>query len=237
MVVNYDLQQQLVSFDFYSWLVEWANRGATEVVFKTDQFRPGVIYSDEVMRHRFESIILPGPAFMGLPCREGLDGEKVGPSTKTGNLVHFAREFKTFRRFRTVKPASSARYTVTIRESRKSPWRNSNKTAWLTFAADIGATVIDDYEVKPIHVHDLMALYAGAEMNFGVNGGPLGLCSMSEYPCMYFKLDIMRAFMEKSGVAFGEPMPWHLPNQFGFWESDCLDNIRRRFDEWRARSI
>lgn len=234
MIVNYDLEHQLVSSDFYGWMVEWATKGATEIVFKTGKFRKNSIYPYEVMQRRYETMLKPGPAFLGLPSREGDDGERVGLGSKNKHIIKFAREHGSFRRLRSVLPAGDARYTVTIRQARKSPWRNSNRQAWLRFATEIGAVVIEDFEVRPFDLHKLMALYAGAEMNFGVWGGPMYICSLSEYPCMIFKLGVFRKFLEKSGAIYGEHMPWCRSDQFTFWDRDGYKNIVARFSEWKC---
>ncbi len=233
-VACYDLEQQLVSSDFYGWLIEWANKGATEIVFKTDKYREGSIYSNHIMRRRFETMLKPGPAFIGLPSREGDDGERVGIGSKNKDIIKFARENRSLRKLRSVLAPKDVRYTITIRQALKSKWRNSNRDAWLKFASEIGAFIIEDYEVKPFDIYDLMALYAGAKMNFGVWGGPMYICSLSEYPCMIFNCQALGQFLEKSGAVPGEHMPWCRDNQFTFWEPDNFAYIDTRFKEWRC---
>jgi hypothetical protein len=236
MIVNYDLSMQLVSFDFYGWLIEQVHCGASEVVFATGKYRPAKrVHPDEILRRRFESIIAPGPALMGLRSREGEDGERVGIGYKFPHWIRFAREHKMFRRLRSVLPPGSARYTVTIRQSEVDLWRNSNRVAWLRFADEIGAYVIEDYDVSPMHLHQRMALYAGAEMNFGISGGPMWMCSLSEYPCMIFGLNKHRTYFERCGMQHGETMPWCKGDQFTFWDADDIGFINTRFKEWRRQ--
>ncbi len=233
MIVNYDLEHQLVSTDFYGWLIEWAAKGATEIVFDTRKYRANSIYPDHIMRRRFETMVQPGPAFLGLSSREGQDGERVMPGYKFKHILRFTRENRSFRRLKSVLPPKLARYTVTIRQAQKSKWRNSEREQWLRFGRAIDATIVEDYEVRPFDLHELMALYAGAEMNFGVWGGPMYVCSLSEYPCMIFKLGVFRKFLEKSGAIYGEHMPWCRENQFTFWEADNFANIYARFKDWK----
>lgn len=230
MIARYDLQYELATFDFYNWLVMSAADGATEIVFGTKHYRDS-IWPREILRKRFETIIAPGPALLGLPSREGDDGERRRTS-KLKEFVTFCRERK-FPRLRSVLPPGSARYTVTLRKQRrKSPFRNSNEAAWRIFAKEIGAVVIEDFDVRPISLHDRVALYAGAEMNFGVSCGPTFLCSLTEYPCMTFNHGSLRPFLEKIGLRFGEPMPWCGENQITVWERDDLNTIRRHFAAW-----
>lgn len=236
MIVNYDLSEQLVTFDFYGWLVEQAHKGATEVVFDTRKYRTAEqVHPDDVLRERFETIIAPGPALLGLPSREGEDGERVGRGYKFPHWIKFGREHRGFRRLGSVKPAGTAMYTVSIRQSSVDLWRNSNRDAWLKFAAEIGARVIEDYEVEPIHLHDRMALYAGAEMNFGISGGPMWMLSLSEYPCMIFGLARHDRYFAKCGMHTREQMPWCKENQFTFWENDDYGNIINKFRQWRKQ--
>jgi hypothetical protein len=238
MIARYDLLYDLNGFDFYQWLPVAVARGATEIVFGTKGHRES-IWPADVLRKRFETIIAPGPALIGLPCREGDDGERVG-SCKLKDFVAFVRHNK-FPRLRSVLPPSPARYTITLRhQERKSPYRNSNEAAWRTFADEIGAVVIEDFDVKPIHLHERMALYAGAEMNFGVACGPTFLCSVTEYPCMIFNWGCQRKFHAKVGLRYGEQMPWFGKDQIAVWGSDDLATIRSSFAAWkesRARTL
>lgn len=237
-VACYDLEHQLVSTDFYGWMIEQAAIGADEIVFRTSKYRAGSIYPDHIMRRRFETMIKDGPKFLGLPSREGDDGERVGLGYKFIHFMKFVKENgSSFQRLKSVLPPGNKRYTVTIRQAQKSPYRNSNRDVWLKFAYEIGAEVIEDYEVKPHDLQELMALYAGAEMNFGVWGGPLWMCSLSEYPCMIFKLGVFKFFLEKSGAIYDENMPWLNSNQFTFWESDDdLETICTRFENYLNRN-
>ena len=109
---------------------------------------------------------------------------------------------------------------------RKSPYRNSNQAAWRQFACEIGALVIEDYDDRPIHLHERVALYAGAEMNLGVSCGPMFLCSVTEYPCMIFNWGCQRPFLEKIGLRYGEQMPWFGRTRLRYGGDD-FPNIRK----------
>lgn len=229
MIACYDLSSQLVTFDFYGWMVEQAENGAEEVVFS------GTGSLDEATRTRFENIVKPGPAFLGLSSRVGDDGDR-GKRAKFAQLIEFAYNNRHFRRLRSVLPPGDARYTVTIRHSDVDTWRNSNRAAWRRFASEIDAVVIEDYAIEPICLHQRMALYAGAEMNFGMSGGPMWMCSLSEYPCMIFGLAKHETYFERRHMRHGERMPWCRKNQFTFWDYDDYDQIVRRFKSWRRQA-
>jgi hypothetical protein len=162
---------------------------------------------------------------------EGTDGVE----TKGGQqeLVDFCKAGVEMPRLKSVLPPGKERYTVTLRTTRRWPNRNSRQD-WLTFAAEIGARVIPDYDVEPIHLHERMSLYAGAEMNFFVTNGPVMLCFLSEYPAMGF--DVQNSPMIPLGIPMGESYPFLMPDRhFQIYEPDTEESIRKNFDSWRNR--
>ncbi len=210
-------------------------KGATEIVFDTSRWHKSV-YSDEIMRRRFDSILAPGPALVGLPSRIGTDGDR----SISSELEHFAelcRRGHRFPRPESVLPPGRARYTVTLRnQARKSPYRNSNAGAWRAFADEIGAIVIEDYDDDPLPLHERMALYAGADLNLGVSCGPMFLATLTSYPCMVFNFgpDGQLPFLEiKCRMPYGSRPPWLADNSTVIWERDTLALIRREFRKWQ----
>lgn len=230
----YDLAVDVASFDFYSWLVMAAAKGATEIVFGVDRVKT-TKWPQDVVRRRFESIIAPGPALLGLPSRVGSRGERMhAPHMR--ELVMFYRAGNDFPRLKSVQPPAKARYTVTLRRDKRIPERNSNEPAWREFAAEIDALVIEDFEVVPIGLHERMAIYAGAEMNFTVPNGPAHLILLSDYPLMMFDCQKSAGGYAACGMEFGSQCPWSGPHQRLIWEPDDLDVLRKHFAEWeRAR--
>lgn len=234
----YDCGRYLTSFNHFEWLLQAEYKGATVVVFDIRQIR-GDKWPRELARKRFYSICQPGPALIGLP-QETFDGSRIdGTNARDiaqpggGPLVAFWRAGHRFRRLRTVKAPGKARYTVTLRKTQRAPGRNSNDADWLRFARKIGARVIPDYDDAPIHLHDRMALYAGAEMNFFVSNGPGVLCSFTEYPCMLFNTHHAAGSLLGDGIGYGEQYPWMLENQRAIWNEDTYDVIMRHFTRWR----
>lgn len=220
----------IAGFDFFPWLVMQAQAGATEIVLDASKPR-ATKWPIETVRRRFESIVEPGPALLGLPFRHGKDGVQLAPYHQR-DLVRLAYAGVKFPRLRSVRPPALERYTVTLRRTQRVESRNSREDDWRTFAAEIGACVIEDYDVQPIHLHERMALYAGAEMNFFVTNGPVMLCFLSEYPAMGF--DVQSSPMTSFGVPFGEQYPFLIPEKHRqIYEPDTLDNLRKHFDLWR----
>jgi hypothetical protein len=227
----YRLSNKIAGFDFYLWLVMQAQAGATEIVFDTASPSTGKWPLRTVMR-RFESILWPGPALLGLKCKLGTDGNpKLAPYHQS-EMVKLCHQGITFPRLKSVLPPGNERYTVTLRKTQRNLGRNSDEAAWRAFAAEIGARVIPDYDDEPLHLHERMALYAGAEMNFFVTNGPVILCFLSDYPAMSF--DCQNSPMTHIGIPLGQKYPFCLPQHQQIYEAPTPEAIRRHFDLWRS---
>jgi hypothetical protein len=227
----YRLSHDIASFEFFSWLVMVKAAGAKKIIFDISNPKTNKFSHESVMR-RFYSIIEPGPALAQLPYRYGND--ENGLRAVASQLIPWVRAGNTFPRLLTVKPAVQCEYTVTIRNNFDGArGRDSNTDAWYKFAEEIGAILIEDYFVKPIHLHDRMALYAGAKMNFGVCNGPVHIISLTPYPSMQFvNTESARNSNIRWGLQVGQNLPWMLPNQRVVWMEDSLDNLRRAMDDW-----
>ena len=222
LIARYDLKKRLTTFDFFTWLVHVQTLDATEVVFDERTIK-STKWDIEESQRRIKNILKPGCAFAGMPFRS-MHG--FGPCTGDDIGSHMLQGLvgKPFRRLRTVKPRGSARYTVTLRETRHVPHRNSNIDRWRAFAKRIGAVVIEDYRIKPMHIHDRMALYAGAEMNFGVTNGPMGMLYLTDYPYMVFDCLTNAKGFASHGIEIGGQVPWANKNQRLVWDKqDTLD--------------
>lgn len=235
----YDLRRWLTSFNFFEWLLQAEANGASVVVFDIRGIRSDK-WPAPLALQRFWSICEPGPALIGLPREvfgpgrsERTDARDVAePGGKP--LVDFWKAGRRFKRLCSVREPGKARYTVTLRKTQRSPLRDSDTAVWLPFAQEIGAVVIRDYDEQPIHLHERMALYAGAEMNFFVSNGPGVLCSFTEYPCMLFNTVHARGSLLGDGIADGAQYPWMLENQRAIWEEATTESLRRHFYHWRA---
>lgn len=232
----YDLSRYLTSFNFFEWLVLAKAGGATRVVFDARNIRANK-WPIEVARRRFHSICAPGPALAGLPYEAHLVGEgpkNVRDIARPGGrpLVDFWKSGKRFERLRTVREPKTLKYTVTLRKTQRSPLRDSDEVVWREFADEIGAVVIPDYDTEPLHLHERVAMYAGARMNFFVSNGPAILCSFTEYPCMLFNTVHAKGSLAGDGIEDGAQYPWMLENQRAIWEEASPESLRRHFYHW-----
>lgn len=226
----YDLSHRITSYDFFTWMLVVQAMGASEIVFKVDQFNDRK-WSQGEARQRFENYIRPGPDLAGLPSRLGSDGEDIG-SHMVQDLMQ-----RPFHRLRSVFAPASHRYTVTLRRCWHNKAKNSDEKVWLEFADKIGAYVIPDFDAKPMGLFERMSLYAGAEMNFGVPNGPTALCSMSPYPITIFcdPATAIKGFAAH-GIAEGEQYPYALPGQTLVWEKPTVESLMRKFKALKLKA-
>ena len=228
---RYDLACRIANFEFFNWLLLAKAHGAGGVVFGVERVKTSK-WSEGAIRRRFASIIEPGPALAGMEMSIGEGGRDFGP-THLRRLVAHCRGGGRIDKLRSVLLPGAARYTVTLRRTARRPERNSNEPAWRSFAAEIGALVIEDWDIAPIGLHERVALYAGARLNFFVTNGPMQLCSFTEYPMLCFGCQAAEGAFSNIGIAAGEQFPWCGPRQRLVWEPDELPVLRRAFSQWR----
>lgn len=233
MIATYRLREQLASFDFFFWLVMAKAAGATKIVL--DPSRPKMKnFTINNIMERFHSIIEPGPALARLPCRVGAD-ERWQRNISSVGFLSWMQAGNIFERLQTARPPIECKYTITIRTNDGAKCRNSNEDAWRKFGEQIGAIVLEDYAIKPIHLHERFALYAGAKMNFGVCNGPVTIISLTNYPVMQFvnsasaRNNVMRWWAEP-----GHKLSWMLANQSLVWKEDNFDNLCRTFEQMKC---
>lgn len=223
----YDMSYRISTYDFFVWLVHVRELGANEIIISTENLRSKKWPIAETLQ-RLENYILPGPALAGLPCGLGRQGKDVGSYSMAALAMLAGR---SFRRLKSVLPPRNERFTVTMRQTFHNTQKNSDDQIWRTFAREIGARVIEDHSIEPIGLHERMALYAGAEMNFGVPNGPMALLTLSDYPMtmMCDPATTAKGFAGH-GIAVGEQIPYALRHQRLVWEKASMDNLMREFE-------
>ncbi len=226
---RYDLAFRVASFDFFIWATHARLLGATSIVFGIDKVRSRKWSPEEIMR-RYYSIVRPGAELMGLPWREGDGGVTIG-THKLQGLLELKRW--DFPRIVTKVPPGKAKYTITLRRTDHKKFRNSIERVWREFAKEIGAHIIEDWYVDPITLEERLALYAGAEMNFGVVNGPMGLLYCSPYPMMMFDCKSCAFAWKQHGISEGQQLPFALPDQRLIWSKQEPKTLRQEFDKWK----
>lgn len=184
-------------------------------------------FPGNITKERIRNILEPACGLFGMTHDFG---PQNGPMVlyTYGAAQQAWEQTKRMGKARSVLPPGNARYTVTMRDYPRWEFRNSSREAWQRFAQAIGAEFIDDWYIKPIGLHERMALYAGAEMNYFVNSGPGALCVYSDYPyTMFIKADVERSAYEQMGLASGQSPPWANSRQRWVWDDDTYDNLMR----------
>jgi|SRR5262245_61061 len=224
MIAVYRLSDQSASFEFFFWLCYVVARGARETICDISNPKTTKMSQQDIDLY-LESVIIPGAAFAGVPI--SVQTGAHGMTASARDLLPYVRAGGQFKRLETVKPPGTAPYTVTLRNHKRAKNRNSGP-AWRQFAEEIGATIIEDYADKPMHIHDRMALYAGAKMNFTVCNGPAGMLALSPYPQrMFVPNQSSRNAQVKFGVELeAERWPWMSQVQRLVWKEDTIENLR-----------
>lgn len=219
----YRLDEYPANFNFFEFLVAASTAGATHILL--DHSR-GVRkkYPDQVLTNRLLSIVEPGCALAGCTYEYG-SGKGIDPGYHFNVVVDAFEKYGTIKKLQSVLPASKERFTVTLRNQQRRAHRNSSPD-WIRFANEIGARVILDYENEPLDLHERMALYAGAEMNYFVANGPGVLCICSDYPYTTFMHSVYDTYHQSIKLPIGSQVPWSKPNQRIIWKPDNYANIR-----------
>ncbi len=223
---RYELQREIANHDFFYWLVVARELGYQRVVFGIQDPKQTKWPEYQVIR-RFMTILAPGSYAAGMDYRIGDGGAVLPYRPMLRDFLRFLGSGKPFTRLRGILPPRRvARYTVTLRNHWRAPERNCNTEAWLQFAHEIAAYVIQDYDDDPIPLYEKQAIYEAAEMNFGVNTGPFGLLGLTAAPMTMVITPTNYKIFEQHGIKKGSQYPWALPNQRLLWMDDSFDNLK-----------
>ena len=236
MIGVYPLHRYPTTFDFAAWVTLAKSSGCDHVIFDVGQGLPGKKYSVDIGWKRFGNILVPLCALAGITYSVQTFGEGSSFSYNWGAVEQFYRQHRRIELLKpTIAPSDSGYVTVTLRESFRNTHRNSDIPEWEKFCnylTRIGKRVIllGECEQAPLDLEYRMSLYAGAEMNFGVNNGPMSMCCFSEVPYMIFNIFPKRVPTEKTysvskmmtrdGFGYGSQFSFRKPNQTLVWEPD-----------------
>ncbi len=150
--------------------------------------------------------------------------------------------------------------TITLREAKHWPERNSHFPAWLRLARtlkDRGENVVfvrDTEKAKEgipnfptcpaasLDIGQRLSLYESAKINLFVSNGPGALALFGSKPFLQFvktepegsdfTANTPSFWRDKMGVEIGNQYPWCRPDQRIIWEPDSYENIIRAYDEF-----
>jgi hypothetical protein len=234
MQAVYDLAKYPANFNFLEFLVAAKTLGAKHILFDDlNGYRPKFSKSDTLAR--VESILKPACALAGCTYDFGRD-KGLDPGYHMSAVLKLYKQVGRIEKLKSVLPPKDVKYTVTLRNTKRYEYRNSGPD-WRRFAEEMGAFVIEDFGDNPVSLHERMALYAGAKMNFFVANGPVTLCLLSDYPYMAFMKNVNDAYHAEQGWERGSQLPWRVKDQHLIWTGDEYENIRRHADAWQAGTL
>lgn len=264
--VCYNLANDPCSYDFFTWLVnaemtrrrEWAPAPLKVHFYRGIDGKTGL---NTAKRTRmFEQVMRPSLALLGAVedhevrgsrhvwhqlLRDATAGYNKGEAIPR---VHPSYAAMNFVHARFPQPV----VTITLRETDRWEYRNSNLPAWLQFAAYLkaqGERVVfvrdTDKATQPIPKHETfpeaslnldtrVALYEQAKCNFFVSNGPFVLSLFGTRPWLNFIAlkegddyapNTPEGWKDCQGIGAGEQFPWSTPQQRIVWAADTYENI------------
>jgi hypothetical protein len=274
----YDFSTSPFSYDFLTALCMARSLGCTETVFVPGE-RDYQKCAPEEQEFRLQNLLIPLARMSGsvVLCGSREDAKKYEPATFPVNytvdkpvLAHMFGQLIKSGRARWLKPSQMAmqevgRYlngrtpvTITIRESRIKPLRNSSIGQWVKAAEwmkERGMDVLfvpdtdnlqefggfESYREASLNPDIRLALYTNATLNLGINNGPMAMCVYSSLPYLVFRMhdesfqETSADFLKKNYLPVGSQLPWSRQHQRLVWEDDTAENIIKHFERWEMR--
>lgn len=241
----YDLGKMPTTFDFACFAVIAKTLRYSEVRFivgMTDWKYPA-----EIGWRRWANICIPICKLAGLPFSVGgkLPGDEL--SYSTGAVEHVFRKTGHIEKLKPVHEFPKHGYvTITMRESFRNKWRDSNRPEWAKVAEYLAkrgeeVLVLEECETQPLALEERMAIYANAKMNLAVGNGPMVLCWLSEAPYLSFQLPKPEGSEEKYKklVDQWERLKFPIGSQLSFrnsmqeivWGPDDFEVIKEHYEK------
>lgn len=213
MDASYDLSRSPASFNFLEFLVAATTLGADHIIL--DMTHGTKKFKGDELEERIHSIILPAIKIAGC-SHEFAASRGISPGHHISAVLGAYKE-KGFIKKLASKSKGSERFTVTLRNYRRHPERNTSDE-WREFAIELGARIIEDYYDVPISMEERFALYAGAEMNYFGQNGPVALCLFSDYPYTAYipTQGVWKEYHQQHGW-YKTQLPWANENQKVIW--------------------
>ena len=246
----WDLGKHPTTFDFAAFAVIAKTVGHHHVRFIYEERMADHKYPEWLAWRRFGNIVLPICRLAGLEFSVGkrVDGREYAYFAGTVEAMY--REIKDIKKLKPTQLIEDRGYvTITLRESFRNAWCNSNKEAWTAFEQYLekknkNVMVLPECEHAPLDVEHRMAVYANADMNLGVNNGPMALCHFADVPYITINMlpprpaDTVGYDLEKlhikTGFPSGSQYSFRTDRQIIVWERDTFENIVRSYEDMEA---
>jgi len=246
-IAVYDLAAMPTTFDFACYAVNAKTLGYEEVRFVIGMAQWK--YPAEIGWRRWANICLPMCRLAGLKFSVGgkleIDGDILGYST--GDVERIYAKTGRIEKLKSVTPPGHGGYvTITMRESFRNKWRNSDRPEWAKVGAwlakDRGEEVLilEECESQPMALEQRMAIYANAKMNLAVGNGPMVLCWLSEAPYLSFQLpkregrekdyDALVEQWDRMKFPVGSQCSWRNKRQEIVWGPDEFETVKKHYE-------
>lgn len=204
-------------------------------------------YSAEIGWRRWANICIPICKLVRIPFSVGtkLEGDVLGYAT--GQLEHLYKKIGKLARLKpTYEFPSNGYVTLTMRDSFRNTWRNSNREEWAKVGEYLSkrgerVIVLEECERNPLDLEERMAIYANAKMNLAVGNGPMVMCWLSDAPYLSFQLpkppghekeyDQLVDQWKRLGFPVGSQLSFRGPRQEIVWGPDDFELIKQKYEE------
>lgn len=192
-VALYDLGSMPTTFDFAVYAVVAKTLGCDSVHFAVTGMANWK-YSPEIGWRRWANICIPLCRLAGLTFTVGSQAEGEMYWYDTGLVERVYKKQGRIEKLKSVVEYPKSGYvTITMRESFRNKWRDSNRPEWAKVAEYLlrrgeEVLVLEECESQPLALEERMAIYSNAKMNLAVGNGPMVLCWLSEAPYLTFQL-------------------------------------------------
>lgn len=248
----YDLSVMPTTFDFAAFCVIAKTLGAEEVRFVIGDISTRK-YPREYAWRRWANICMPTCRLAGLEWSIGDLTEGFTHWYHYGCVEGLYKELNRIELLKlpeTIAPKEGEYVTVTLRDSIRNKWRDSDIPSWKRFIELLKSDgwhveVLGDCEFAPLSIEYRMSVYAGAKMNFGSSNGPMALCHFSDMPYITSNIiprhnpdnaaDRLMNYMNNGGFPVGSQFSFKKTNQLIQWEYDTFDNLAKAYQWWKKQ--
>ena len=202
-------------------------------------------YPAEIGWKRWANICIPICKLAGLPFSVGgpLPGDTFGYGTGAIESL-YQKTHKISKLKPTYEYGRKGYVTITMRESFRNKWRDSNRAEWAKIGEWLAkrgeeVIVLEECERTPLCVEERMAIYANAKMNLAVGNGPMVLCWLSEAPYLSFQLPKPAGFEKeyeqlvdqwtRLGFPVGSQLSFRNPMQEIVWGPDDFETVTEHY--------
>ena len=265
----YDLSLSPHSYDFLTFLVISRAHGCNHTVFVPGE-KAYQKCSPEEMQFRLDHLLIPLAKMSGdyTVCKSREEAREFEPTFPVGYTVDTPKHSHMLGKLLAGGRASwleapdldvpRGKVTITIRESRIKPLRNSNIGEWIKAAEQIeemGYSVLfvpdtdnmqefgrfESYPQASLDPAVRLALYSKSVLNLGINNGPMAMCMYSRMPYIVFMRcdeafdETSSHFFNRNGFPKGSQFPWRKDRQLLVWEQDKAESIVNHVKQWEGR--